>query len=129
MRENAHKGMDPNPSSLRSEVCTVGCSLSSSRAAGDTAGSVPDYPSSATILLDGDPCYINPQESRTRHDLICWDCVLPCTASVPMLWGRIEYDCRKQGKWPLLGATDRLSLFPAAPAVACEVCASEGRSR
>jgi hypothetical protein len=69
MRENAHKGMDPNPSSLRSEVCTVGCSLLSSRAADDTAGSVPDYPSSATILLDGDPCYISPQEIRTRHDL------------------------------------------------------------
>jgi len=46
-----------------------------------------------------------------------------------MLCGRIEYDCRKKGKWPLLGVTDRPSLFPAAPDVSCDVCASEGRSR
>ncbi len=46
-----------------------------------------------------------------------------------MLCGRIEYDCRKKGKWPLLGVTDRPSLFPAAPDVPREVCASEGRSR
>src|SRR6266545_2684724 len=56
-------------------------------------------------------------------------CSLARAASVPMLCGRIEYDCRKKGKWPLLGVTDRPSLFPAAPDVPREVCASEGRSR
>jgi hypothetical protein len=52
----SHKGIEPTPSSFRSKVCTVGGSLSSSRAADDTAGSVIDHPSSATILLDDDPC-------------------------------------------------------------------------
>jgi hypothetical protein len=61
--------MELTPSSFRSEVCTVGYSLSSSRAAVDTVGSVMDQPSSATILLDGDPFYISPHEIRTRHDL------------------------------------------------------------